>query len=176
MSKIDRAYQGIGEFVVTFQWIENTYREIGWFILDPDRKIWPPRAFRTESNRELLDKVTDLFCELVDRYELPDSTERKPELRALTAEFHKLREYRNGLLHSVFLELKAGGEVVGILRANPRPIVDTETGEVSFSQDMFSEESVHNTLRELAEAAFRLRMLHLQLVHWSPFDRFARRA
>ena len=87
MSKIDRAYQGIGEFVVTFQWIENTYREIGWFILDPDRKIWPPRAFRTESNRELLDKVTDLFFELVDRYELPDSTERKPELRALTAEF-----------------------------------------------------------------------------------------
>ena len=67
MDKIDRAYKSIGEFVVVFQWIENTYREIGWLILDPHRKTWPPEAFRTESNRDLLNKVTDLFCELVDR-------------------------------------------------------------------------------------------------------------
>jgi hypothetical protein len=45
MNKIDMAYKSIGEFVVAFQWVENTYREIGWFILDPDRKIWPPKAF-----------------------------------------------------------------------------------------------------------------------------------
>jgi hypothetical protein len=35
MDEIDRAYKGIVEFVVAFQWAENKYREVGWFILDP---------------------------------------------------------------------------------------------------------------------------------------------
>ena len=61
-----------------------------------------------------------------------ESVKSIQELRALTAEFHKLRKYRNSLLHSVLVELKAGGEVVGILRSNPKPIVDTETGENRF--------------------------------------------
>jgi len=42
MDDIDRAYRSIGEFVVAFQWIEDLYRQIGWFILDPERKNWPP--------------------------------------------------------------------------------------------------------------------------------------
>ena len=37
------AYQGIGEFVVAFQWVEDLYRQIGWLILDPERRAWPPR-------------------------------------------------------------------------------------------------------------------------------------
>ncbi len=38
----DRIYQRIGEFVVCFQFLENQFREIGWFILDPARQEWPP--------------------------------------------------------------------------------------------------------------------------------------
>lgn len=44
MNEIDKAYRSISQFVVTFQWIENKYREIGWFIIDPERKNWPPRG------------------------------------------------------------------------------------------------------------------------------------
>lgn len=175
MNEIDRAYKSIGEFVITFQWIENTYREIGWFILDPERKNWPPNAFRKEKNRELIDGVTKLFCELVDKYDMPTSAERKVELLALTDEFHKLRKYRNSLLHSVFVELKAGGEVVGILRSNPKPMLDTETGEITLDQEIFTEESVHKRMREIAEAAFHLGILYKQLIHWAPFERFAQR-
>lgn len=176
MDDIDRAYKSIGEFVVTFQWIENTYREIGWFILDPERKNWPPEAFRKEGNRDLIDGVTKLFCELADKYDMPTSADRKAEFLALTDEFHKLRQYRNSLLHSVFVELKAGREVVGILRSNQKPIVDTETGEIVFDQEIFTEESVHTKLKEIAGAAFHLGVLYKQLIHWSPFDRFPRRA
>ena len=70
----------------------------------------------------------------------------------------------------MLVELKAGGEVVGILRSNPKPIVDTETGEIAFDQEMFTEESVHKKLRKIAEAAFRLGMLYSQLIHWAPFE------
>jgi hypothetical protein len=39
---IDTIYRKLGEFVVSFQWLENRFREIGWLILDPHRKHWPP--------------------------------------------------------------------------------------------------------------------------------------
>lgn len=38
MYDIDLAYMAIGKLVVVFQWVENKYREIGWLILDPERK------------------------------------------------------------------------------------------------------------------------------------------
>lgn len=41
---VETAYKAIGEFVVVFQWAESKYREIGWFILDPEQIEWPPHA------------------------------------------------------------------------------------------------------------------------------------
>jgi hypothetical protein len=149
----------------------------GWLILDPERKDWPPKGLRTERTCELFDKVTDLFCDLVNRYDLPKSGWKLQELRALTAEFHKLRKYRIRLLHSVFIELKAGGEVIDILRSNPKPVVDdTETGEITFDSEIFTEELINKKIKEIAEPAFRLGMLYKQLIHWSPFERFPKRA
>ena len=34
----DKVYQRIGEFVVSFQFIENQLRQIGWLLLDPGGK------------------------------------------------------------------------------------------------------------------------------------------
>jgi hypothetical protein len=172
MDAIDKAYKSIGEFVVTFQWIENKYREIGWFILDPERKEWPPLALRKESTGKLIDRVTELFCSLVEKYDMPTSLDRKADFLALQQEFHALRKYRNTLLHSVFIELKAGGEVVGLLRSNPQIAIDEETGELIFVQENFTDEVVHTKLREISEAAFRLGNHYVQLIHWAPFKRF----
>ena len=36
-----KTYQRIGKFVVCFQSIESRIPEIGWLILDPDRKVIP---------------------------------------------------------------------------------------------------------------------------------------
>jgi hypothetical protein len=171
---IDRAYKAIGEFVVTFQWIENKYREIGWLILDPDRSHWPPMALRTESNRVLVDKVTALFCDLVEKYDLPTGPERRDDMLGLQKLFHELRRYRNGLLHSTFTEVKAGREVIGILRSNPNPLVDTETGEIYFENETFTEEVILKKIASIAEASFRLGQHYVQLIHWTPFERFKR--
>jgi hypothetical protein len=70
--------------------------------------------------------------------------------------------------------MKAGGEVVALLRSNPKVVVDTETGEVMFDHEAFTEEVVHQKLREIADAAFRLGTHYIQLIHWSPFEQFPR--
>lgn len=61
MSHEELIYQRIGEFTVSFQWIENKLREIGWFILDPDRANWPPADLRNLTNEKLIDRVHGLF-------------------------------------------------------------------------------------------------------------------
>jgi hypothetical protein len=64
MTGVDLAYKSLGEFVVVFQWMESKYREIGWFILDPERKDWPPMALRKETNSQLIDKSDVPFLQL----------------------------------------------------------------------------------------------------------------
>ncbi len=175
MNDIDDAYRSIGEFVVTYQWIEHKYREIGWFILDPDRKNWPPMELRTETNKDLINKVTTLFLNLTSMYQFPYGPERSADFESLRTEFHSLRKFRNRLLHSTYIELKAGGELLGLLRSNPKVEVDTETGEVIFDQESFTDAIVHKKLKEIADAAFRLGMHYVQIINWHPFERYPRR-
>ncbi|HWJ29373.1 MAG TPA: hypothetical protein VNS32_22730 [Flavisolibacter sp.] len=60
---IDLLYQRIGEFVVSFQWLEHLFRQIGWFIADPNREVWPPKILRSEKNDALLVKVKKMYHE-----------------------------------------------------------------------------------------------------------------
>jgi len=164
-------YKAIGEFVIVFQWVEHLYRQIGWRILDPEQKQWPPMAFRRESNHDLINKVTDLFIDLTKRYAFPNGEEKAREMESLRAPFHELRRYRNRVLHSSYVELKAGGEVLGYLRANPEIGVDPETGELIYDQEEFTGQLVHDKLREFGEHMMSLNFLHVQLIHWLPFER-----
>src|SRR5262245_16806229 len=111
-----KVYRRIGEFVVSFQWLENRIREIGWLILDPCRKTWPPRGLRNETTAELIDKVEDLFYTALPRCRLDPELEN--DLRTSFAErairLHDLRLARNKIVHSAYIELKAGGEVHGL--------------------------------------------------------------
>jgi hypothetical protein len=171
---MDRMHQCIGEFVVAFQWIENLYRQMGWPILDPEREA--PKALRKETNSQLIDKVTDLFVNLTKRYELPGGAEKAEEMEELRISFHELRNYRNRLLHSTYVELKAGGEVQGYLRSNPKMIVDPDSGEVTLDQEFFSSELFEQRMADYAAAAFRLNIIHMQLIHWTPFTAHERKS
>jgi hypothetical protein len=168
---IEAAHQALGEFVIIFQWVENLYRQIGWFILDPERKQWPPKQLRTQKNQKLINKVTNLFVELTDKYAFANGAEKADDMRELQARFHELREYRNRLLHSTYIELKSGDEVHGYIRSNPEVGVDPETGDLIFDQEDFSAEDIHAMIREYGEFMFRLNLIHVQLIHWSPFER-----
>jgi hypothetical protein len=116
--------------------------------------------------------VTSLFCNLVDSYELPGGQECKADFLELRQEFHALRKYRNSLLHSAFVELKAGDDVVGLVRSHPYIYVYTDTGELVVDEEAFTSESVSNKIGEIGRAAFRLGQHYVQLVHWQPFERF----
>jgi hypothetical protein len=167
----DKLYQRIGEFVVSFQWLENRLREIGWLILDPDRNEWPPRTLRNLTNNDLVNEVESLYVGLIEGLDVEGKDAQKADFRSLMSSCHDMRRYRNNLLHSAYIELKAGDDVMGILRSNPKLRVDPSSGEVLFDQEMLSEEAILNEMGKLAELAFRLNVHYTQLIHWAPFDR-----
>ena len=172
--KIDATHKALGEFVIVFQWVENLYRQIGWFILDPERKQWPPKALRTEPNFRLINKVTELFLDLSKKYAFANGEQKVKDMQELRTHFHALRKYRNSLLHSTYVELKAGGEVHGYFRSNPEIGVDPETGELTYDREEFTAEMIYSKLRHYSEFVARLNLIHVQLIHWYPFDHHPR--
>lgn len=166
----DKIYQRIGEFVVSYQWVEHKFREIGWLILDPWRKEWPPKQLRKENSEDLIDKVETLFTEVIRRLDVPDQDERIRDFKSIVAGCHAMRKYRNNLLHSAFIELKAGGEIVGIVRSNPKIKTDPTSGDPIFDEEALTEEAISNKIGELGKLAFPLSMHYKQLIFWAPFD------
>lgn len=167
MNHEDLVYQRIGEFVVSFQWLENKLREIGWLILDPGRSQWPPRDLRNLTNEKLVDKVHQLFVDALPQCKLASDLEREFEdsFATFVAELHHVRRARNRILHSAFIELKAGGDVHGLLRSSPKMQVDEETGESLFDQEVLTSQSFSNEMKRMAQVAFFLNRAHLQLIH-----------
>lgn len=170
MSNEDLVYQRIGEFTVSFQWLEHKLREIGWFILDPDRKNWPPKDLRNLTNEKLINKVHELFLQALPRCKLSAALEEdfRTSFGSCVQQLHQLRRDRNRILHSAFIELKAGGEVRGLMRANPRLEVDEESGEVLYDQELLTPESFAQEMRKMGEAAMFLGRAYLQLIHRYP--------
>ncbi len=163
-------YQCIGEFAVSFQWLENKLREIGWFIMDPDHKDCPPKGLRKLTNEKLIDKVHELFLQALPQCRLEQELEAdfKTSFTACAKALHQLRHERNRILHSAFIELKAGGEVAGLMRSNPRVTIDEETGSVLYDQEILKPESFANEMRRMGEAAMFLNQAYIQLIHRFP--------
>jgi len=170
MMNVDLVYKKLGEFVVSFQWLENRFREIGWLIIDPKRIDWPPKSLRTESFSRLVDRVQKLYSALIDRIAPEDAEERKRAFKVIVKETHALSKYRNKLIHSAYIELKAGGEVLGLIRSNPRLKEDPTSGEVLWDQENLTEESFKSGMKRLADIAWKLNLHYIQLIHWAPFD------
>jgi hypothetical protein len=166
LSQEDQIYQRIGEFAVSFQWLENKLREIGWFILDPDRVQWPPPGLRNLTNEKLVERVHELFVQALPKCKLLQELEEDFEksFEAAAKRLHEVRRDRNRILHSAFIELKAGGEVHGLLRSNPKIQVDEETGEPLFDQELLTSESFSKEMATMAELANFLNRAYLQLI------------
>ena len=165
-----KLHQRIGEFVVSFQWIEHRLREIAWYCLDPHRNKWPPLSLRNEGNKELLEKVKKIFLNYLDKVSPSDSEKRNANFENLIEKCHALRKHRNVLLHSAYIELKAGGEVIDLMRANPKVKRDEVSGEFIFDNEFLTEESITEQMEALAQIAFQLNLHYTQLLHWPPVD------
>ena len=167
-----KIYQRIGEFAVSFQWLENRIREIGWLILDPGHNNWPPMELRDDTTAALFAKVEGLFLDALTECRL--TPEFEADFRnsfAMNANrFHSLRRARNKILHSAYIELKGGGEVLGLMRINPRLAIDDETGQLLFDQEMLSVNSFEHEFKEMADLAIFFNRCYMQLVHRFPVD------
>jgi hypothetical protein len=152
------------------QWIENLVRQIGWFILDPQRSVWPPTDLRNETNRNLIDKVTQLFLDALPKCAMDAALEDefREEFVIVVAKLHELRRARNGILHSAYIELKACGEVHSLIRSHTRLSVDQETGEPIFDQELLSESSFEKEFELMGHLAIFLNRCHTQLIQRLP--------
>lgn len=163
-------YQRIGEFTVSFQLLANKLREIGWYLIDPDRSHWPPKGLRSLTNERLVDRVYELFLEALPQFKL--APELEANFRSSSAlcvkDLHQLRRHRNLILHSAFIELQSGGEVVGLMRSNPKLGFDEETGELLYDHELLTPESFTAAMRKMGDTATFLARAHLQLVHRYP--------
>jgi hypothetical protein len=169
---IEEVYQAIGEFVVFFQSIEDTYRQIGWYLVDPQKVDWPPRVFRKETNADLVNKVTDLFIALTKKYRFPNGAKKAEEAERLRGVFHALRKFRNRVVHSAYQEVVAGGQVAAILRSSPKITVDPDTGDIEFDQEIFDTATIRRQISLTMHEFFILTTIRTQLIHWSPFTRY----
>ncbi len=161
---IDLLYQRIGEFVVSFQWLEHRFREIGWFIADPDRQIWPPEILRDETNNLLLIKVEEMYNKAMDKQYGEGSDINKAPFSLLVQKSHDFRKCRNDLLHSAFVKLKGGGEVLNIMRPNPK-LKLKEDGRLGFDSEILTVASIDEKMKKMAELAFSLNIHYMQLIH-----------
>lgn len=172
-AEIDELYRRLGEFVVCFQWLEDRFRQIGWIILDPERTEWPPRAFREELNAQLLTKVERLFLELIDSLAIDQREETKADFSSLVVASHELRKRRNVLLHSAYIELKAGGEIQEIMRADSK-VRKNASGQLVINTETLTPESMDALLTDVANVAVRVDMHYMGLIHMAPFDHLRR--
>lgn len=165
-------YQAIGEFVVSFQWIENKIREIGWFILDPNRSNWPPSELRKLTNENLINEVYRLFIYALPKCQLDRDLEielRKSFTSTVDA-LHQLRRDRNRILHSAYIELKAGNDVINLIRSNPKLAINEEDGEYLYDQEILQPNSFQEEVLAMYEIQSVLNRIYLQLIHRYPIS------
>lgn len=161
----DIIYKLIGEYVVIFQWLEHRLREIGWLITDPQRSVWPPRSLRKESNFELVNKVTSLYMDLMGTLNVENAEELKMDFRSVSDFYHHIRQKRNKLLHSAFIELNSFDKSYGIIKIDPRLETDPDTGEILFDTELLTQEGFKIAMREMGELAMRVNRHYIQLLH-----------
>lgn len=167
-AELDRIYQRIGEFVVVFQFAEARVREVGWLLLDPKRNRWPPTALRNLTNRDLLNRVQEIYCATVSRFPDDGAEDYCQSFGFVVAEAHCARKARNELLHSAFVELKGGDEVFGLVRVNPRLVID-EDGEYEIASEHLSDVGLLERIARLGPLVVALNLHYMQLIHWAPF-------
>lgn len=163
-----KLYESIGRFVISFQQLEDTYRHIGWYILDPDRKNWPPRELRQETNRDLIDRVSVMVEDLIRAQAFENGDAWLETIRNLRESFHELRRYRNSLLHSAYNALETKHQIFAHHRADTKLMVDPDTGEVSIDGTQVTAEQVLRKIVEHSESILLLYRLRTQLFFWWP--------
>jgi hypothetical protein len=163
----DTIYQKLGELVVSFQWLENLLHQIAWILIDPDWKDDPRKKTADFWFRRLLDFVSERYIAYINTHEIPDAERDKKKFQELIKRCGMIADDRNRIVHSTFVELKAGGELQGLLRSKIKVEIDADRDKtLVFDQERLNEKSFERAMVEIAQVGFDLGLAHRQLIQW----------
>ena len=163
----DAIYREVGLFVIAFQALQNQLFQLASFALDPEHAGHGRRAVAGLWFSDLVHRTAISVSDFLDQRGM-DEAEFRAHLEALLARCRELAHYRNRVVHSAYVFLEAGGELVGILRSDMSR--GAEPDEVELDQELLHEESFKEAMNEIAEVAFWIGQCRIQLIGWTGRD------
>lgn len=160
----ENVYRQVGRLVVIFQALENQLFQLASFALDPEHVGHGRRSVADLWFRQLVDKTESSVGDFLDQRGRAEPDFRA-RLEALLVRCRELARYRNKVVHSAYVFLEAGGDLLGVVRSDMTR--GAEPNEVELDQELLSERSFEEAMSEIAEVAFGIGQCHVQLIHWS---------
>jgi|GEM_PF-1417593 len=159
IAEAERFYSFVGQYVISFQWLEGQIDQI--FLLARGHGNWND-THRWLSGLRNVEKI-NAFRDLVhtdgpfDRVQIDGWYDRFDQV---VERLHAERLRRNGILHAQFLfDFLAIGQPVMRLE------VRRQGGELKFTQEDLSHAKCEEIMAELAKLAFDLNLICVQLRH-----------
>ncbi len=149
--------------MVAFQVLENQLWQLGSLALDPGHV--------GHGRRTLADLTFFKLCQAAEAAVLAaldaqsrEATQFRSRLRVIMDRCDELRIARNLLIHSTYVFVEAGGELVGIMRSDVSAAADNH--EVEFDQEWLDADSFEDAIERAALLAFEVSQCRIQLIHW----------
>jgi len=156
------AYHQLGQFIVTFQYLEDAVNNLLVLMAHTDDGVVQILVNDLEYGKRL-NTADVLFARFVD---LRNNTrvEAKAEFHKLMVELRELGERRNDLVHSRYNHWINVHGKEGLLRTNPK--LRGRKGEREEKEEELQPEAFNNDLQRLAVASAALDKFRLQVIDW----------
>jgi hypothetical protein len=156
------AYHQLGQFIVTFQHLEDTVNNLLVLMAHTDDSVVQIIVNDLDYGK-MLNTADVLFSYFVD---IRNNTrvDAKAEFHKLMVELGKLEERRNDLVHSRYNHWTNIYGKEGLIRTNSK--LRGSKGEREEKEEELQPEAFNNDLRRLAEASEALEKFRLQVIDW----------
>lgn len=156
------AYHQLGQFVVSFQHLEESVNNLFVLLSDTDSEVVRILVNELEYSKRL--KTVDvLFARFID-LRTNDESSSKVEFHKLIDELGKLGERRNELVHSRYNRWINIHGREGLLRTNSK--LRGRKGEREETEEELQAEAFNDDLGRLKVAAENLEAFRLKIIDW----------
>jgi hypothetical protein len=160
----DAICRQVGRFVVMFQALESELLQLASYALDPDHTGRGRREAAGLWFGQLVSKTSEAVDAFLTEHRPADEMDVRGRLERLLADCRELAQHRNRVVHSAYLFLEGGDELVAIVRSDMTR--GAREDEVEFDQEALNEASFEQAMTKIAETAFGIGQCRLQLIHW----------
>lgn len=157
----DEIFQEIGRFVVCFQILENQLFQTCWLLGGHEGA---DRRWLAGLGYSRLVSVTGERVHELLRHKEKAGSSFAESYCDLLCRCRKLAERRNGIVHSAYVYMEAGGEVMGVIRSD---MTKGRSGDdAEFDYEAVTVSFLQKSIRELADTGVGLSLARAQLIHW----------